>query len=147
MKPESEPISDDEWLLRRLHITDFRDGKTPLISANAFAPRIKGRDLDLNGISLYRFSCLAQPEDILATVPAEKRNLKGIVQLPVALFKSLSLTVRVDPDDRVLGHVVIPELNSQDYSQDPLRLKPILFQLADFASRPENILLRPTSNS
>jgi hypothetical protein len=43
VKSETEPISDDEWLLRRIRVERFRLDKTPLISPDAFARRTKGR--------------------------------------------------------------------------------------------------------
>ncbi len=147
VKPETDEITDDEWLLRRVDATAFRDRKTPLVSPNAFEPRTKGRDIDVTGISLYRLDCLAKPEDILATIPEEKRSLKGIVKIPVALIKSLKLTIVVEEDNRVLGHVVISELNADSYTKDPIAIKPILLQLATSASQPENILLRPSPDT
>lgn len=67
MKSESDAITDDEWLLRRVHRDRFRIGKMPFISPGAFEPRLpeKCRDPDIDGISLYRESCLANPEACL----------------------------------------------------------------------------------
>ena len=81
MKSESDPITDEEFLLRRVRIERFRYDRTPLVSPNAFEPRIVGRDPDTTGISLYREACLADPCDILATVPEEKRADYGIVRV------------------------------------------------------------------
>jgi hypothetical protein len=53
-KHESEPIGDDEWLLRRVRRERFRPLQIPLIAPAAFEPRIKGRDPDVDGISLFR---------------------------------------------------------------------------------------------
>ena len=68
MKSETDPITDDEWLMRRVRIERFRDDKTPFILPGAFEPRIKGREPDIDGISLYREECLANPEEILSAV-------------------------------------------------------------------------------
>ena len=58
LKDENDPITPDEWFLRRVHCDKFRTDKTPLISPNAFEPRIKGRDPDKDGISLFRCAVL-----------------------------------------------------------------------------------------
>lgn len=54
MKSEDDPITDDEWLLRRVRVEKFRTNKLPVVSPNAFEPRIRGRDPDGDGISLHR---------------------------------------------------------------------------------------------
>src|SRR5262245_57855881 len=107
MKPETEPIADDEWLLRRVRLEKFRTDKTPIISPNAFEPRVKGRDPDTDGISLYREACLADPSEALATVPPDRLHEYGIVRIPVSFIRSLDLSVAVSQDERIKGHVVI----------------------------------------
>ena len=102
-------------LLRRVRVERFRNAKTPIISPNTFEPRCKGRDIDADGISFYRAACLASPIDILATVAPDQIPNYGIVRIPVSLLASLGLTVRISPDERIRGHVVIPELNAADY--------------------------------
>jgi tRNA pseudouridine55 synthase len=125
MKSEADPITDDEWLLRRVPLPQFRTDRLPIISPNAFEPRIKGRDVDADGISLYRAACLNDPGEILEPVAAERRQEYGIVRLSVSFLKSLGLSVRNSPDDRVKGHVVLPELNAVDYQRDKGRYVPI----------------------
>lgn len=143
MKSEDDPITDDEWLLRRVRVEMFRTGKLPVISPNAFEPRIKGRDPDTDGISLYRAACLADPSEALATIPSERLHEYGVVRIHISFLKSLNLTVLSKPDQRVKGHVVIPQLNSGDYESDKARFTPIKVQLATEASKDENILRHP----
>jgi hypothetical protein len=147
MKPETDPITDDEWLLRRVRVERFRTDKTPIISPNAFEPRVKGRDIDHDGISLYRESCLSAPADILATVAEDKRHEYGIVRIPVSLLRTLNLTVESHQDSRVLGHVVIPELNATAYAADRAPFTPTLLRLAEAASEDANIVRRPAASS
>lgn len=150
MKPETDPITDDEWLLRRVRVERFRTDKTPVISPNAFEPRLPGpkvRDPDTEGISLYRQDCLASPDDILATVAEDKRDEFGIVRVPVTLLKTLHLTVEFRQDSRVLGHVIIPELNAPAYAAGKAPFTPILLRLAEVASEDANIVRRPTASS
>jgi hypothetical protein len=94
MKDETDPIADDEWLLRRVRIEKFRTDKNPVISPNAFEPRIKGRDPDTDGISFYRAACLNDPSEVLATIASERRHEYGIVRISVSLLKSLQLSVQ-----------------------------------------------------
>lgn len=143
MKPESSPITDDEYLLRRVHRDRFRSDRVPIVSPNAFEPRVKGRDPDADGISLYREACVATATDILATIPEEKRAEYAIVRVPVALLEGLGLTVRPVPDDRVLGHVVIPELNAADYDADKTKFTPAKLALATAASGDAAVVQRP----
>ena len=145
MKPESSPITDDEYLLRRVHRDRFRSDRAPGVSPNAFEPRVKGRDPDADGISLYREACVADATDILATIPEDKRSEYAIVRVPVALLKGLELTARSVPDDRIPGHVVIPELNAADYEADKTRFTPVKLALATAASGDDAVLQRPAS--
>ncbi|HXG08676.1 MAG TPA: hypothetical protein VNK04_02710 [Gemmataceae bacterium] len=143
MKAETDPITDDEFLLRRVRIERFRTDQIPIISPNAFEPRIQGRDPDTDGISFYRAACLNEPDEILALLDPQRWRENGIVRLSVSFLKSLNLSVVSKPDARVNGHVVIPELNSRDYQADKARFKPIMLKLAEEASKDENIVRRP----
>jgi hypothetical protein len=151
MKTEDEPISDDEWLLRRVRIERFQNNREPLISPNAFEPRISGREPDSDGISLYRNACLSSPEEILSSLPVEKRGENGNVRISAGFVRSLGLSVRSMPADGIPGHVVILELNATAYSADKSRFIAIKRELAVEASRAENIVhfpaVRPSAGS
>jgi hypothetical protein len=147
MKPETDPITEDEFLLRRVRVEQFRTDQVPVISPNAFEPRIRGRDPDLDGISLYRESCLNSPMEILATVPEVRIGQYGIVRIPVHFLGSIGLSIRSEPDTRILGHVVIPELNSTDYEADKAKFTAMKLRLAEKASESTNIVLSPTENN
>lgn len=143
MKPENAPISDDEWLLRRVRIERFRTEKIPVISPNAFEPRTKGRDVDIEGISLYRAACLSSPTEILKLIDVDRQHEVGIVRIPVLILKELGLSVQIRIDSRILGNVVIPELNAHDYEADKARFTSIKALLASVASEAGNILIIP----
>jgi hypothetical protein len=143
MKSEADPITEDEWLLRRVHKDRFRSDKVPVISPSAFEPRIKGREPDEDGISLYREACLSSPEDALAAVAEGKRDSFGIVRLPVRALRNLDLTIESKPDDRILGHVVIPELRASAFAASKQSFTPILLDLARIASEEENVVRDP----
>ena len=144
MKLETEPITDDEWLLRRVRFDRFRTNKVPLISPNAFEPRVKARDIDYDGISLYREACLESVDEVLATIDVAFWPEFGIVKISVALMKTLGLTPKYTPDDRVRGHVVLKELNADAYLADKPACRDTMLRLAEMASLPENIVRRPT---
>jgi len=144
MKSESEPIADDEWLLRRVWWERFRSQTTPIISPNAFEPRTGGREPDVDGISFYRAACVSDSNEVLATVAADKRPKYAIVKIPVALVRTLGLSLVAKQDSRIQGHVVIPEINAIDYARDKARFTAIKNAFAIEASRTENIVKRPT---
>ena len=143
MKSEADPITEDEWLLRRVYKDRFRSEKVPVISPSAFEPRIKSREPDDDGISLYREACLFSPEDVLTNVADHKRDSFGIVRLPVRAFYDLGLTIESKPDDRIPGHVVIPGLSASAFAASKQSLTPILLGLARLASEEENIVRDP----
>ena len=145
-KFETEPISDDEWLFRRVHTSRFRTNKTPYVSPGAFEPRVKGNDPDDDGISLFRSDCLETAEEILAQIhDAEKRNANGIVKLLVSEVKAIGLTVIATPREGIRGHVSIPEMSSQAFSHKDSRLRceEWMYRLAEFASPEDRIVVPP----
>ena len=146
MKSEADPIDDDEWLLRRVRYDRFRSDQVPIISPNAFEPRIKGREPDSDGISLYRLACVADPTEVLKTVEPVRWHEFAIVRVPVSLIKSLGFSVQSKPDGRIPGHVVIPELNAKAYGNDKARFTPFKLRLATEASKEGNILKQPQRN-
>lgn len=148
MKKETDPVTDDEWLLRRVFVDKFNTSRVPLISPKAFEPRVNGRDPDITGISLYRLSCLSTPHQVLQGIPSEKRHNSGVVKLQVIAVSSLDtlrLTIRNDSRPPIPGHVVIPELNSSSYSKARPSFTPTLLALAKLASENENIVILPTA--
>ncbi|MGL4464646.1 MAG: hypothetical protein ACRC1K_21040 [Planctomycetia bacterium] len=147
MKSESAPITDDECLLRRVRVEMFCTADNPFISPNAFAPRTSGRDVDVDvdvdGLSLYREACQQSPTDVLATVASDRLHEYGVVRIRASLLKELGLTIKISRDDRIPGHVVIPEMNAVDYKKEKAAFTPIKSALAREASKDENILIRP----
>jgi hypothetical protein len=139
MKPETDPIGDEEWLLRLVWEDRFV-ARQPPISPNAFEPR-DGRSPDIDGVSLFREACVNDPTDILAVVAPDKQGRYGIVKVPVNMLAGLGLTVRPSKIPEVPGHVVLPELNITAYKADEASFTPIKACLAKTAS--ENIVRRP----
>ncbi len=143
MKNEADPISEEEYLLRRVHEDRFKNDRNSTHSQGAFEPRTTGRDQDKEGISLYREDCLNDPSQVLETMAPEKRGKSGVVRVPVSALKAMGLSVVPSKDERVPGHVVIPELNSIEYAAKKAEFTPVLKELAQIASLDDNICLRP----
>ena len=146
MKSENEPITDDEWLIRRVPITYWRAESFPFILPAAFRPRDKGDAPDLTGISVHRFSCLKCLEEALAKVSADKLGAAGLVRFSVADLKAIGWSVvpEADNDDPIIpGHCVIPELSVQSYESNKQLGKLGMATLAELASRPNCLVLVP----
>ncbi|VTU00521.1 unnamed protein product [Gemmataceae bacterium] len=143
MKAETDPVTEDEWLIRIVHFDKFT-GRVPPVSPNAFEPRVKGEHADTTGLSLFREACLRTPEQALDVIAPDKRTLKGLVRVPMTLLLDLRLTARPEPIELVPGHVVIPELNSADYAANKAGFVTPKLRLAEVAS--ENVVFRPSSS-
>ena len=155
-KRESEPISEDELLVRRVWHERFRSEKVPFVSPSAFEPRTTGDSPDVDGISLYRLDCLEDVLDALRTIPDEmKKKQTGVVSiqvLEVRSIRSMQLTVAESYEDefkpdRIAGHVVIPELNALAYSANKTLIKQAMLDLATYASAKDRILVKPDNSA
>ncbi|MCU0721843.1 MAG: hypothetical protein MUC83_19185 [Pirellula sp.] len=155
-KRESDPISEDELLVRRVWVKRFRSDKVPFVSPSAFEPRTEGDSPDIDGISLYRLDCLENASDALGTILDEqKRQQNGVVSiqvLEVRSIRSMRLTVAESYEDelkpnRIPGHVVIPELNSLEYAAKKTVMKQAMLELATYASAPVRVLVNPVNST
>jgi len=136
MKAETDPITEDECLIRLVwegRVTT----RVPIISPNAFEPR----KTETDGISFYRRACLNHPADALIPIAPDKRGRYAIVEIPVSLLTTLGLSVRPEPIAAVPGHVVVSEINITSYLANKPRYTPIKLRLAEAAS--EHIIRRP----
>jgi hypothetical protein len=148
MKDQGDPVSDNEWILRRVHRDNFITLDPPRISPYAFKPQVTGRFPDTTGISFYRQDCVVDHNDILAKTDEAKREKYGVVRLPVRLLKSLCLDVERDDDIAapiVLGHVIVPGINSIEYDQDKDAVLPKMKALADYVNEHQEFLRLPSN--
>ena len=112
MKEQSETITKDEWLLRRVHKEYVDLGR---LAPAGFKPiGAKGKNPDRRGISLYRQSCLQCANDVFQNTENEKKTNYGIASVSVEFLFRCGLGVLPD-DDAIPGHVLIPEINCVDY--------------------------------
>jgi len=144
MKSEDDPITDDEWILRRVRADMYQTNGFPFLSPRAFEPRTGGREPDTDGISVYRASCLSHVADVLAEIPPDKLAAIGLVRVLVAHIQSLGLSL-TPKKTNVPGHCVIPELDAKCQKEQRTRADQFAHQLAVFGSRPEAIALVPPS--
>jgi hypothetical protein len=99
MKEQDHAISDDEFLLRRVHMQFFDSLNPPKIQPYAFKPTVEGIYVDDTGISLYRMACVRNCSDVLAKVELSKRHRYGVVGLSLSFLRSHKLDVVRDDDN------------------------------------------------
>lgn len=150
LKDESEPISDDEWLVRQVYVDRFRAHKVPFISPTAFQPRHKGNAPDEDGISMFREACLEGHHEVLELIAdPEKRKKVGLVRVRVADLQAIGLTVVSTSIERVRGHVSIPELSAEAWSDADVARKKCrdwMDKIAELVSRSDGVVIDPTEN-
>lgn len=130
MKNEVEPVTPDEFVIRLIWKTFFKVGRPLPISFKAFQPR---KD-EVDGISVFRASCIANPEDSLAVMDLEKRDHYGIALLNVGDIGTLGLSVQPSPIATIAGHAVLPELNIVRLTDDS-KMADVQLELAVLANR------------
>ncbi len=85
----------------------------------------------------------------------QTRQQNGVVSiqvLEVRSIRSMRLTVAESYEDeckpnRIAGHVVIPELNSLEYSAKKTVMKQAMLDLATYASATARILVNPANST
>jgi len=134
---ETAPVSADEMLIRLIWQGFYKPAEALPVRPAAFGPRPD----EIEGISVFRLSCLASAEEVLSVIAAEKREKYGIALLPAGEIFRLGMTVLPAPITIVLGHAVIPELNSLRLASVPIECQAIQMELAKLASA--NIVRQP----
>lgn len=133
MDAEQEPVSPDEFVLRRVHKNHF-DPSLP-VPIQKVAVRPTERDTD--GLSVYRErEYIGNPGGILADMDEAKRGNYYIARVRVSDLRALGLSVRPErgPDD-LPGHCVIPELNRGTYDANKQALADTILELAKVLGR------------
>jgi hypothetical protein len=140
MNGELEPVSDQEYILRRVHANHFQaDLPTPIQRA-AFCPSKS----DQTGLSCYRERFVETYLQVLTAVPPDRRGKYYVCRLCVSDLMRLGLTVVPDPSPQdIPGHCIIPELSKPKYDANHDRLAEVQFELAILGSR--DIVLRPSA--
>jgi hypothetical protein len=108
---ERQPVTEEEFVYRRIHRNYYQAGMLLPIQPEAFRPTRN----DTSGISVFRTS-FVQPKEILADIDTSKRLDYHVARLAVQDLSRLGLTVVPDPDPTgPAGHAIIPELNTLAY--------------------------------
>ncbi len=148
MKSQEDPITNDEWVLRRVHSQSFDSVNPPEINLYAFKPTVQGRFTDEGGISFYRQSCIECVQEILAKTDLAKRHRYGIVRLPLTYLQSIGLHVTRSDDDSppiIHGHVLMPGINSIAYKNNKDEILPKMKALSDYVNARHVFELLPDS--
>jgi hypothetical protein len=130
MKDERDPVSPDEVVVRLIWADFYKPNAAAIIRDRAFLPRTD----EEAGISVFRLACLQEPQDALAVMAPEKRGRYGLALIAVAELAALGLSVEPARIDKVPGHAVIPELNSNLAASDSKRCSELQSCLAKLAA-------------
>ena len=134
MKDQYSPVSDDEFLLRRVPANfDYINHNLSVpVQRVAFEPH-KKRDID--GLSVYRELFVFAKD-----VAAAGRSPAGyyVVRLRAQDYRNLDLSLRPSPRlDDLPGHTLVPELNAASMSNraDKEKSKALQRELAKLATK------------
>jgi len=115
MKHEDTDVTDDEFLVRLVIEHKFRlVGTEYRLKEGIFNPS----NNDTDGLSFYRLSCLNSPIQSLDSKKLESHDLFGLVKVTVATIRSLGWNVVRSKEELCPGHVILPQINSEDYGKD-----------------------------
>ena len=142
---DSSPVEDAEHLLRRFpNEPDQFDFTRQVPRLNIFLPSIR----DARGLSLNREGDnFTNAVAVLASAPSEKvRANGGVVAVLTEKVRLGGMTVNASPDDTP-GHVLIPEINREEYDRQlPDGTRPgkqTIKALADKLARIAHIRIAP----
>ena len=129
MTSQQDPISPDEYVLRRIPKDKNRYDPSLLepVQRLSFEPS----ERDINGISIFR--------ELFVSAEAVAKAGTGVngccvARLRVSDFIALGLTIVPDPqDDQLPGHAIIPELSFQQMKINKSKCKEIQRNLAKLA--------------
>ncbi len=133
MGHEETPIDPEEYVLRRIHKSNYKRLLPIPVATAAFRPN----DNDDDGISLYR-ECMTSPAT-LASSARKPASEYVIARIKVADVLGLGLSLKLSESIGDLpGHVVIPEVNWGGYNsnaREKEKMKEIGKNLAELASK------------
>jgi len=131
MSDDANPIAPDQPILRKVFKGPgfYAPQKSPPIERGAFTPNKN----DTDGLSFYLESVLPI-EALIAASPSSPARAWLVIRFRAKDIYDLGLTLvrTTDPDD-LPGHLVIPELNWNDYETRKTTLKPAIAKLASLA--------------
>jgi hypothetical protein len=133
MSDDAYDVPSEEPILRKIPKAQgyFDPRKKPPIERGAFSPNAK----DIDGISCFLERLMSIELLVEISAPRPPSEIV-IVRLRAKDFYDLGLTLRrtFDPGDYP-GHVIVPELNREDYENQKQRFKPLVFALMILAEK------------
>jgi hypothetical protein len=137
MDHEASPVSDEEFVLRRIHQNHVDPGPPLVISLTAFRPTPE----DTAGLSVYREKFVSP---INVDVSGRKPGEYYVSRLSVRQLRHLGLSVIEDEQSQgPAGHALIPGLSLSAYQQDKRKARELQIHLAELAG--QDIVLVPPS--
>ena len=130
---EQNPLTDDEFILRRIHKNHYRPGQTSPILRPAFEPHSQDDD----GLSFHR-ECFISASELAFT--GRKRGEYYIARFSVSVLRGpdyrLTIDPAPDPDPaEPRGHCVIRELSVHHHQTNEKQSKLLERRLALLASK------------
>lgn len=135
MKDESDPVSPDEFILRRIpNLPNYINLSLPIPVTNAgFSPT----NDDVDGLSVYREKFVTAKE-----IAEAGRSDAGyyVVRFKAEDLLNLGMTLDPDPQEGELsGHTLIPELSQTAKIQDKKKYRELALKIARLASEKDII--------
>jgi hypothetical protein len=138
MPSETDPVSDDEFVYRRV-LKNWYDEYAPnpedRVNRLAFRPTPE----DVDGLSIYRAQFL-DPEQL----DRDGSGMHGryyVACIPVRSLRALGLSVHPSPNKPLPGHCLVPEVNAGLRGEAKRRSKEVQLELARLAGK--NIVYEP----
>lgn len=131
MVTETDPVSDDEYVYRRVlkqYYNDIPSWPGDRVDRLAFRPT----DKDTEGLSVYR-APFVQP----AELDIDSEGCPGryyVARIPVRALREIGLSVEPNPADGPQGHSLIPEIRTGLKGKDKESSKEKQVALARLAS-------------
>jgi hypothetical protein len=139
MKDEREPLTDEEYVHRRVLMVDVDENLEMPVAVTGFSPT---KD-DAGGISVYRAGFVT-PEEL--DQAGRRSGEYYVVRLRVGEIRDREMDVIADPMEPLRGHALIPEIRYGLKGNAKMRLRELRLRLAQLANH-HAIVLRPTCGS
>lgn len=139
-RSESDPISPNEWLLRRVPNKWYDSSLEAPFERLAFRPN----QLDDDGISLFR-EMFVSPKDISIS---GRKPPYTVARIRASSIKGLGLEITATPDpSQPPGHVSLPDLSLSERNNDSKKSKEFQFGLSRSAKIACDPMLRRNASS
>jgi hypothetical protein len=136
MKDEWDPVTDDEYVYRRVLAIHVDESLPMPVAVAGLGP---SKD-DQRGISVYR-AAFVTPEDL--DRGGRRSGEYYVVRLRVGDIRNQGMDVISDPMEPLPGHALIPEIRFGLKGDGKKRLNRLRLCLAQLATHP-TLVLKPT---